>query len=151
LINLKKLVRFVILYVYATIKWLLTTDKTRPKGIEGSVMLMFSDTELSPIRHGVVVFLLNPGDKTENYSDDLFGPFGFSSSIRIGDKQLYGRDTWGTVQGKHLSDNPKLNQLVLDYPNVTIVLAGVRHLNGTFLWPLNQAQSFILVEKNQPE
>lgn len=118
-----------------------------PEGIKGSTTLMFLDPDYPEKRHGVVAFLIPQGANLDNYSDDLFGPFGYSSSTGLSGKNLYARDTWGLVRDYQLPHNPKLEKLMRENPEHQILLAGVRPLGNFHLYPLNQANKFILVKK----
>ena len=144
---MKKALTVIFLYVTAAIRWWLRLQHGKPQGIHGSSVFMFFDPDHPERLHGVVAFLLPPNEAVENFSEDLFGPFGYSSQTKLRGLRLYARDTWGTVTKSQINLNPELTKLWLANPQHTILLAGVRHLRGYHPYPLNDPQGFILVRK----
>lgn len=137
---------FLKLYVYSVYKSFIKGKQVAPEGIRGEKLFLFFDPQHPKRKHGVVAFVLSPGTKTEEFSDDLFGPFGYTSQINLNGLHLYGRDTWGTIQDYQIPANPILQIIRQRYSQHTIVLAGVRPLVWFHPYPLI-ASKFILVRK----
>jgi len=149
IVEMSKLALYIKLYIVGIYKTWTSGIRFEPEGIHGSLVLNdFVDVRQDPDkRHSVVAFVLPPGSRTEDYIGDLWGPFGYSSEVAEGNFRLYARDSWGTVQDYQLKDNPKLKKLSDDFPNWTIVLAGVRSVYGFHLPPLNDPSNFVLVSR----
>lgn len=144
---MKKAVQFVLLYIYSAMVALLNPLARTPEGIKGEIVFLFLDPKYPESKHGVVAFVLPPGGNPDDYEQDLYGPFGYSSQITIMGLHLYGRDTWGTVNPQQISANPQLQALAEKYPNQIILLAGVRKVFGRHIPPLGKGENFILVGK----
>lgn len=140
------MIRFVFLYLFALVRWAGEKNKVVPQGIHGSAVFYFVDRNY-PGRHGVVAFALPEGAKTEDYSPDLWGPFGWSSRITFRGLHLYGRDNWGVANRQQIFDNRSLAHLFVEDSSVTFVLAGVRGVLGRHIGPLADAKRFVLVKK----
>lgn len=139
--TIQKVFEFVVLYIWAVIKWFLA--KPEPLGIKGELVTLFYDT-IDGKPHGVCVFLIPNNLTPDAFSQDLWGPFGYSSSITLFGKHLYGRDTWGSPSDAHLQINPQLGQLAKDHPDRWLVLAGVRKIGRRHPWPLDEPTRYIL-------
>ncbi len=144
--TLKRAWLFVKLYFYAVLKSTTHGRQEEPAGIRGEKLFMFFDPHYPARKHSVVAFVLPPDTGTEEFKDDLFGPFGYTSEIDLNGFHLYGRGTWGTIQDYQIPVNLVLQELTDKYPDNTIVLAGVRSIFGFHVWPL-KASKFILVRK----
>ena len=139
--KIQKVVEFVVLYIYAAIKWFFAPPE--PLGIRAHLVTLFRDKVGEPA-HGVCVFLIPNHVKPDTFSHDLWGPFGFSSKVTLFKKHLYGRDTWGSPSVLHLEVNPELGQLAKNHPDHWILLTGVRQFWGRHPWPLHDHDKFIL-------
>lgn len=152
---MKKAVWFIILYVYSFLKlpwnWLryrFGKAGSNPLVCSAVDLIDFKDPAVPDRTFGVAVFVLPPNFSPDDYSEDLLGPFGYSSRITLRGKHLYGRDTWGVPNEEMIEVNPELKLLAYHYPESTILLAGVRR--GPFgrrIWPLNEPGNFMLVRK----
>jgi len=145
-------IRFLFLYAWAWLVHLLHLGAMPavPKGsLYGIGLFTFYDPQgENPNKpHGVVAFLLEPGDSADNYTKHLLGPLGPADQIDFRDLHLYGRDTWGTVEAYQLADkrNAALAALAKEHPDCKILLAGVRMFFGRHIWPLNDPTKFILI------
>lgn len=144
---MRKLLIFAVLYLYSAIKYFLKKDKKAPEGIRGSVVTMFFDPDYPDRLHGVVAFVLPEGVTPDDFEDDLWGPFGFTSEIDVFGLHLYGRDTWGTVNIRQLDLNSQVAAACGSDPKQIILLAGVRSLKNEHIFPLNDSRQFVLVRK----
>jgi hypothetical protein len=145
--SMKKAAQFALLYIYSLIVRILTPFERKPEGIKGEIVFLFWDPKYPENKHGVVAFVLPPGGNPDDYEQDLYGPFGYSSQISIKGLHLYGRDTWGTVNPQQIASNPALLELAGKHPNQIILLAGVRKVFGKHVPPLDKGKNFILVGK----
>lgn len=108
---------------------------------------MFFDPAFPERLHGVVAFALPPGTKIEQFSGDIWGPFGYSEDIDLNGLHLYGLDTWGQANFEQIKLNPVLAELAVRNPGCTFQLAGVRSLFGHHIPPTNDPKQYKLVWK----
>jgi len=143
--------RFIVLYIYALLHWALSSKSYGPMAVRPgvAVFMLLVKSNKSSSRHGVVAFVLPPGESLDNdYLKNLRGPFGFTSQIDLFGLHLYGLDDWGSPSQEMINDNPELEYLAEAYPRCTIQLAGVRHFFRIFIPPLNNPRNFYLIGKN---
>lgn len=141
---MQKALQFLKLYLFAVFKWLEGPGKA-PKGVHGSIVTLFLDPANQKAGlHGVVAFVLDKGTSPDDYSRNLWGPFGFSNAITVNGQHLYGLDTWGTANPNQIRVNLDLRDLAAQHPGQIIQLAGVRKLGLRHIWPLNRPEKFVL-------